>query len=196
MSGNNLFMDIKRREDSVASEKYFLFPKQFHSYYVRAGSIARMPTLTTMLKKAPYSESEAQSARVCPRMLATFPKESTVPSPRPGGLYTRARTLKAPSTRASVLFNTTRPRSKNGCRATKFSTKLDIASQPVNDQAQYRSSMFSQAIYGALRGAVPQPQSKGSAEFQTLCLFPMDGFDTAEWCDSQFRTPMEFDAAN
>lgn len=189
-------MDIKRWEDSVASEKSFLFPKQFHSYYVRAGSTARMPTLTTMLKKSPYPESEAQSARVCPRMLATFPEESTVPSPRPGGLYTRARMLKAPSTRPPVLFNTTRPRSKNGYRATKFSTKLDTASQPVDDQAQYRSSMFSQAMYGALRGAMSQLQPEGSAEFQTLCLFPMDGFDTAEWCDSQFRTPGEFDAAN
>jgi hypothetical protein len=149
-----------------------------------------MPTVTIMPNIAPHHESEARSGRVCPKMLTTFPHRPNVPSPKPGCLPTRARARKSPNTRASTSINNTRPGSKNGCRE----TNLDIVSKPADNRAQCRPSTFSQAISSALRGTISQPQSPDLVECHAPCIFPMDGFDTTEWRDSQSRTVVEFDA--
>ena len=147
-----------------------------------------------MLKIAPHHGTKAENGRIGPSMLAAFPNRPTVPSP--GGLSTRARARKPANTRAVMLINNTRPGSKNGCRATKLSTNFEVVSKPADNRAQCRPSTFSQAIYSALRGSTSQSQSTDAVECHAPCLFPMDGdgLHSTEWRDSQYRTPMDFDA--
>lgn len=180
-----------------ASLKSFFFPEQFHSFYTRRSSIAPMPTVNSMPTIAPRPELEAQSGRVCPKMLTALPNRPTVPSLKPAILSTRMRARKSPNTRAFISTNNTRPGNKNGCRAAKVSTNFDLAGNTADSQAQCRPSTFSQAIYSALRGSTSQHRSPDAGECHAPCLFPMDGLDgldTTEWRDSQYRTLVEFDA--
>ena len=153
-----------------------------------------MSTVNPMLKIASRHELEAQSGRVWPKIMTALPNQPTVPSLKPVNLSTRARARKSPNTRASISINNTRPGNKNGCRAAKLSTNFDLVGNTADRQAQCRPSTFSQAICSALRGSASELRSPDAGECHAPCLFPMDGLDTIEWRDSQYRTLVEFDA--
>ena len=153
-----------------------------------------MPTVNPIPKIAPRHSLEAQSGRVWPKIMTALPNQPTVPSLKPVILSTRARARKSPNTRASISINNTRPGNKNGCRAAKLSTNFDLVGKTAEYKAQCQPSTFSQAIYSALRGSASQPRSPDAGECHAPCLFPMDGLDTTEWRDSQYRALVEFDA--